>query len=198
MQQVDPRHLLQELAGEMIAGAHAARSEGVLAGLGLGLGDEVGKIADRVTGAQHQAGRRFRDQADRDQRLARIEPELGVERGCCRQRRGREQERVAIRRGLHHGLRRDRAAGAAAMLQDEGALGLRRQPVDQQPRRQVERPAGGDRQDHAHRAGRPLLRRRRQRRRERAMHSNHQGGRARDHRILRKAARRGPMDSGTQ
>ena len=91
----------------------------------------------------------------------RIEAELGIERRRRRQRRRREQEGAAVGGRLHHRLRAHRAAGAGAMLQDERPLGLRRQPVDQQPRRQVQRPARGVGHDHAHRAGGPFLRQRR-------------------------------------
>ncbi len=90
-----------------------------------------------------------------------VEWQIGVERRRDRDRRGGEQQRLAVRRGLRHLLRAEAAAGAAAVFQDEGALGLRRQPLVHQPRRHIDRTAGRKRHDHAHGGGRrPVLRRR--------------------------------------
>ena len=161
MQEIDAGHLLQHLAGKVIAGADAAGAEGVLAWRCFRLGNEVGEIANGVIGAHRHADRYFRDQADRGEVAQRIEGEPGIHRRHHGHRRGGEEEGGAVRRRLHHATQADRAAGAGPVLQDEDALGLRGQPVDQQPRREIDRTAGRVRHDDAHRAGGPVLRQRR-------------------------------------
>ena len=158
VQQIDPRQLLQQLAGEMIAGADAARPERVLAGLGLRASDQIGEIAEGAGGAHRETDRHLRHQADRGEIAQRIERKLGIDRRHHRHRRGRQQQGAAIGRRLHDRLQADRAAGAGPVLQDEHALGLRRQPLDQEPRGDIDRPAGGVGHNDAHRARRPFLR----------------------------------------
>ena len=66
----------------------------------------------------HQHDQRAgRDQADRREILARVVADIGIERRIDRERAGAaEHERVAVGRGLRDRARRDRAAGAAAVL----------------------------------------------------------------------------------
>ena len=68
---------------------------------------------------QHDQGA-GRDQADRGEILARIVTGVGVERRVDRERAGAaEDQRVAVRCTPRHGPRGDRAAGAAAVLDDD-------------------------------------------------------------------------------
>jgi len=136
----------------MIAGADAARPERVLARLGFRTSDQIGEIAEGAGGAYRETDRHFRHQADRGEVAQRIERKLGIDRRHHRHRRGRQQQGAAVGRRLHDCLQADRAARARPVLQDEHALGLRRQPLDQEPRGDVHRPAGGVGHDHAHRA----------------------------------------------
>jgi hypothetical protein len=160
VQQVDAGELLEKLAGEMIAGADAARREGIFAGRRLRLGNEIGEVARGMLGAHRQADRDLGDQADRSEVAQRVEGELGIDRRHHGHRRGGEQERAAVGRRLHHRREPDRAAGTGPVLQDEHALGLRRQAVDHQPRGEIDRPAGSIGHDDPRRARGPILRRR--------------------------------------
>src|SRR5262245_24315360 len=99
--------------------ADGARYEAIvdLAGIGLGVGNQLGGRARRQRRMHREHARLPADQPDRGEVLARIVAGVGIERRIDIERTGiGEQDGVAIGRALGDRPRRDGAAGAAAVL----------------------------------------------------------------------------------
>src|SRR5580700_3025145 len=84
--------------------------------------------------------------------------ELVIERNVDGIANGGQEERMAVRCGLHHCLGRDIASGAGSVLNDEWLTKPLGQPLSQQAREDVGRAAGGKTDDDAHRPCRKSLR----------------------------------------
>src|SRR5205085_697709 len=98
--------------------------------------------------------------------------ELLIERGVDRVGRAEDEERVAVGRRIHHHLGGDVAAGARAILDDALLSQPLEEPLTDQPRGDVGRPAGGKSDDETQWAVRISLRARDTRKR----HSSRSGG----------------------
>ena len=117
MHQRDAGGARKIFAGDVARGAGAGGAEIDLAGIGLGVGDQLGHGLGRERGIHHQRIRRIADHADRRKILARIVADILVERRSDRQRAGiAEQQRVAVGIALRHRLGADGAAGAGAVV----------------------------------------------------------------------------------
>ena len=93
---VDPGLDLEQRAEQMRRRAEP-RAEIQLAGVGLGVGDELRDRLGRHLVRHHHDMRQQREARDRREHLERIEAGVDVERGRDRERAGRaEQQRVAI------------------------------------------------------------------------------------------------------
>ena len=103
------------------------------------------------------------DAGDRRGVANEVEIELFVERGVDRVGDGGKQQRISVRRRVHHGLGADIAAGARPVLRHEGLAEPLVQPLTDQARRDVDPAAGGKAGDDAHRPRRILVRRRKPR-----------------------------------
>src|SRR5262249_10540476 len=119
MQHVDAGHRLKQLALQMGGGSDTTRRHGELAGIGLGMGDELG---DRPRWNREV---RYHDVVDtgdasngRDV-AAEIETKLFVQRSTDRVSRSDEEERIAVRERAHDRLGGDIAARARPVLNDE-------------------------------------------------------------------------------
>ena len=88
--------------------------------------------------------------------LTRIEAELLHLRRQRDVGDGREQQRVAVRRGGRDLAGAERAAGARTVLDHEGLAELGGQVLRAEPRHHVGVAAGAERHDHGHRPGRPI------------------------------------------
>ncbi len=124
-----------------------------LAGIGLGVGDQLRHVAHRdVLAGDHDVGD-DRHEADRREVLQRIVAGTAVERGADRHRGGAaDEQRVAV------GLRRcgraagERAAGARAIVDDHLLAERGRQLLADQPPHDIDRAAGRERHDQPDRA----------------------------------------------
>ena len=120
-------------------------------------------------GRVHQHDQRTgRDQADRREILARVVADIRIERRIDRVRAGAaEAERVAVGRGLRDLARRDRAAGAALVLDHDLLAERLAHLLGDDARHHVVAAAGGVRNDQGDRPRRIVLRRRAGRREQR-------------------------------
>ena len=129
-----------------------------LAGMLLGVGDQLGKRVDR-----QRVGRRDRVAVARDQRDAHQVLELVVktlvEQRVDRIEIGADEQVVAVARARHHVVRGERRAGAGLVIDDDRVPERRAQAIGDEARRNVGRPAGREADHHADRAGRIVLRR---------------------------------------
>src|SRR5262245_32845470 len=119
MQHVDAGHRLKQLALQMGGGSDTTRRHGELAGIGLGIGDELG---DRPRWNREVRYHHVVDTGDASNRrdvAAEIETKLFVQRSTDRVYRSDEEERVAIRRRTHDAFVGDIAARARPVLDDE-------------------------------------------------------------------------------
>ena len=140
---VDAGQHLEQFARHVDRGSVAGRRHVELAGIGLGVGDQLGNGLDRQRGMhQHDVGE-ANDARDRLHLLHEIERQLVVERGVDRIRRRDQQQRVAVRRGAQHLLGGDIGAAARPVLDHEGLPEFLRKPLPHQARRHIRRAAGG-------------------------------------------------------
>ena len=159
MHHVDAGEHLEEFTGHVDRGPVAGRCHVELAGIGLGIGDQLGDGLDRQRGMHHHDVGEANDARDRLHLLDEIEIELVVERGVDRVRRSDQQQRVAVRRGPQHLLGGDIGAAARPVLDDERLAEFFRKPLPHQTRREIRRAAGGVADHQPHRPRRIGLRR---------------------------------------
>jgi hypothetical protein len=140
--EVGPGAQLEQLGDQMgeVAVAHGAEIE--LAGIGLGIGNQLLHGLRREIRRHHQHLVAFGDLGDRREMLGGVVVAEPVDRRPDHQRAGiAEQERIAVGLGASDRLAAERAAGAAAVLDDHGLAENRSEPLRHQPRGGVDRPA---------------------------------------------------------
>ena len=147
--EIDACHALEELADEMRGAAFAEGREVELAAAapwraGSAPAPKRGhrRIHDQHVGAGDE-------RADGREVALQIERELAVERRVARDRRGDDEERVAVGVRFRGDLRADVAARAAAVVDDDRAAPERVELVRDEPRRDVVQTAGRERDDEA-------------------------------------------------
>ena len=117
--------------------------------------------------AREQNKRRLRDQHDRREISRRI-----IKRGLVERLIGgvrahiAEHELVAVRRSFRYAGAAGHAAGAADVFDNDLLAEQLGKARSKDPSDRIGRPTGGERHDHGHRSGRPVLRERRRNRYE--------------------------------
>ena len=155
---VDAGHHLEQLARHVDRGAVAGRRHVELAGIGLGVGDQLGDRLDRKRRMDiHHVGKAD-DAGDRDDVAQKVETELVVERGVDGIGRRHQQQRVAVRRGAHDRLGGDIGAAAGPAFHHDRLAEPLRQPLPGEPRGDVGGAARGIADDQADRPRRVGLR----------------------------------------
>ncbi len=156
----EPRHLVEQLAGQMHRGAVSGRRIVRLAGIGLGVGDE---LLHRMRRRRHRHRHHVRvvaDQADRREIGNRIERQGREQEFVHRKRHRLQQHGVAVRVGLGDGIGADRGRAAALVLDHHLLAPDRRQLGGDDARDGVGAAARRKRHDEADEARRKGLRRR--------------------------------------
>jgi len=163
MLEFDPGHHLEQLAGDMAGRALAAGAHIDFAGVGLGIGDELGRRCGRHRRV-HQHDQRRADR-DRHRRQVDGEPEtdIGVERLVHRVARIGHEQRVTVGRRAHGELGGDVGGAARTVLDHERLAEPLRQPLRHHARGDICRAARRDGDQDPDRAGRIGLRVRRRR-----------------------------------
>ena len=159
---VDAGRVLDHLHGQVQRIADAARSVVELAGIGLGLGDQLLHRGDAGFRARHQDEVGGDELRHRREVVDRVERQAVVERGRDGGAVGVLQDGVAIRRRFRDLVGGERAAGAGAILDDRpagrpGRTACRRAAAPARPprrRRRTARSAGSDDWDRSGRARR--------------------------------------------
>ena len=154
--ELDADLLRDQLGGQVRAGQGAGRAVAELAGIGLGIGDEIVPVLDRAVGGHHDAERIARDVDDVADVLDRVPVDLGRV-GQPEHTERNLRQRVAVRRGGLHLLGRQRAAGARLVLDDDRLAQRLRGVVRQRAHRDVGRPARRKSDDELDRSGRKSL-----------------------------------------
>lgn len=126
--------------------------------MGPGMAGEGLEVGDRQRRRHHQVQADVGDVADRHEVLPRVVAELVEQRVDRHGEPVDEQERVAVRRSLHHGIGAEAAVDARLVLDDEGGLQLLRQLVADQARHDVRPRPRWIRNDDAHGPAGPLRR----------------------------------------
>ena len=147
---VDAGHELEQLGRDMGSGAVARRGEVELAGIGLGIGDELGNRFDRQRRIHLHDHGGAHDARDRSDIAEEIEIEVVVERHVDHVRRRDQEQRIAVGRRVGSGLGTDIAAGARPVVDDELLAEPLRQPVADQAGVDVGRGAGRKADDDMH------------------------------------------------
>jgi hypothetical protein len=142
VRKVEPRGPLEQLAGEMLRGAHTGGAEAVFSGRRADQGDELLHVADRQVVGNRQDVGGGRDLRDRRQVLERIIAHLVEQAGIDDDLGGvREQQGVAVGRRLGDAVAGDVAAGARHVLYHDRLFPGLCQLVADRPRDDVVRPA---------------------------------------------------------
>src|SRR5262249_36813079 len=134
---------LQKLTGHMGRAADARRCKGERSWIAFCVCDQVWNRLSRNRGVYRQDRSGAADARDRGHVADEIEIELLVERRIDRAARTDHEERVAVRRCLHHRLGADVAAGARPVVDEELLTKTLRQPLAEEPRDDVGPPTGG-------------------------------------------------------
>src|SRR5262249_58261204 len=119
MNHINASHHLEQLASYMGSGAVAGGGHVDLAGVGLGIGDELGDRLDRKRWIDLHDERFARDPCDRHDVTNEIETELVIERGVDRVRGRGQEERMTIRLSAHDQLGCDVGASPWPIFDDE-------------------------------------------------------------------------------
>ena len=151
MQHVEAGHHLEQFARHMRRGPDAGRRHVDLAGVGLGIGDELGSRPRRHRRVDLQDHGHAEEAGDRCDVIDEIVAELLEQRRIDRVDRIDEEQGVAVRWRAHDRLGSDIVAAARPVLDDELLAKPLRQPAGKQARRDIGR-AGGRGNDDAHRA----------------------------------------------
>ena len=141
MCEVHAGHELEQLSRDMLRAADAGRGHVELAGIGLGVGDELGDGLDRHRGVDLHDQRNALDLPDRRDVADKVEAELLVERDVDCVLRVDQQQRVAVGRHVGHGFGCDVAGGTRPDLDEELLAELLRQELRDQTRDDVGRAA---------------------------------------------------------
>ena len=158
MHHLDPGHHLEQLAREMGRSSDPGRCRGELAGIGLGISDELGNRLGRDRWVHHHDVGGSDDARDRGNVADQIEIELFVEcRVDCVESTDHEQ-RIAVRRCAHDRFCANIAAATRPVIDNKLLAEAIRQPLTQQTGNDVGRSAGSEWDDPAHRPRRIGLR----------------------------------------
>ena len=144
-------HRHEQFAREMHRRAVARRGHVHLAGIGLGVGDELRNGFCRNVRAHRHDVRRARDASDGHDIANEVEVQLGIKRGVDRIRRIDQQNGVAVGRGVHDRFGADVVSGSGLVLDDELLAEPLRQPLRDHARGDVGAAAGREWHDDAHR-----------------------------------------------
>ena len=154
---VDAGEPAEQIAGEPRGDDAGAVVE--LAGIGLGLGDQL-LHGLRAVGANDQQRGVLRGQRDRREVLKRVVGQiLGGDRVHHQRDVHGDQQRVAVRRGLRDLLCADRGIAAGAVLDHDRLAPALGQLLAEQACHEVGRPARRERHDELHRPGWERIRR---------------------------------------
>src|SRR5262245_56119459 len=149
--EVDAGHHLEQFTGNMVSGTNAGRRHVDPAGIGLGIGDELGNRLDRHRG-MHLYGKRVASNArDRRDVADEIEIELVVEGGVDRVHSNASEKRIAVRGRTYNGLGGDIAGSSWSVLDDELLVEPLRQPFSYQACHDVGATSGSKSDNDAHR-----------------------------------------------
>ena len=140
--------------------AVAARGHVDLAGIGLGVGDELGNGFGRQRRRHHHEERRVGNARDRREIADEIEAEVAVERGVEHVGQHRAEHRVAVGRRARGGFGADVARKSRPVLDHERLAEQVRQPLPDEARHDVGRVAGRKADHDPHRPRRIGLRER--------------------------------------
>src|SRR5215510_4483051 len=132
-------------------GSDTTRRRGELAGIGLGIGDELGDRPRWNREVRYYDVGHTGDAGNRRDVAAEIETKLFVHRSIDRVCRGEQEERVAIGRRAHDRLGGDIAASTRPVLDDEWLAKAFRQPLAHQTCDDVESTSCGGTDDQTHR-----------------------------------------------
>ena len=157
MDDVDAGPQLQQLAGDVRRRAVADRGEMQPARMCLGLCNDILHAVDRRAGVSRDQLRHADDQGHRGEIALDVIVEL-VEQRIDGVRGKREQEAVTVGRRFRGSLGAHRAAGAAAVLDDDRLSERLRQAILHDARDDIRPPARRVRHDEAHRLCGPVLR----------------------------------------
>jgi hypothetical protein len=124
-----PALLLEQFARQVAGAAVAAAAVVELAGVGAGIGNQVGQAGDvvlfRRVGVHDQHVGHAHHLCDAGKVLASVVGHALEQPGVDRMRgRGRDADGVAVRRGLGHRVGANVAASAGLVLDDDGAQGV--------------------------------------------------------------------------
>ena len=157
--QLDAGHLCEECGGKVRCRPFTDRPVVELPGPGLGVRDQFSQGAHRQLPGDDHVERRGEQLGDQGEFLGGVGQRPPQRRVQHQAGRARDEERVAIRRGLGQGLGADDLARTGDVLHHHRLADLRAEAGGERPRRQVARPSGGIGDDDAHLPGRPGLRR---------------------------------------
>ncbi len=129
MHDVDAGRQLEFLPGEMVRSADAGRAEIHLAGIRLGVTDQLRNVARREIEVGGEGERRMRDHRHRSEVSSGIVLEIAIHRRAHGQRRGRYQQRMSVGRRGGDEFGADGAPGAGAVLDHERLSRRSRQPL---------------------------------------------------------------------
>ena len=145
---LDPGQQLDQVRRQVRRRARALRRIGDLAGVRLGVGDQLPDVGRGEVLAHHQRVRHPHQQRDRRE-LRRIEADVGIEQLHEGDGRGRaDEQRVAVRRRAERLRGADRHAGAADVLDDDRLAPFLAELIGDHPRQHVGGRSGRGRQDH--------------------------------------------------
>ena len=150
---------LKNLDRDMRVGVVAARGPVQLARVAPGIDQQFFHVGRRHPHIRNDdAGGRtdMHDRGEIGQRIGRTPPQQHVVDAGPRIS---QEQRIAIRRGIGHRLRADRATGTTAVVDDELLAQSFRELLREQTRHDVIRTPGRKRHDHAHWLVRVVLRR---------------------------------------
>src|SRR5260221_4727447 len=150
MNEIDARHHLEELAGDMDRGSDTAGRHVDFARIGFGISDELGNGLGRNRWVDLHDERHADDARDWRDVAHEIEFEVFIERHVYRVGRSDLQKRVAVRRRPQGRLSRDIAGSTRPVVDYEFLTETLRQPLRHDARNNVGRPAGGKANDDTH------------------------------------------------
>ena len=157
MHRLDTGFGYEFFAGQMHGGAGARRAEQQLARIRAAMRDEITQGFDAERRRHHQRIGAVADVGDAGQIPHGVERKLGLHRHMDGNARGRGQQRVTVGRGLGHEVRRNRAAGAGTVFNDDRLAPVLAHLLADDARQRVGRAAGGEGDDDAYGFGGEFL-----------------------------------------
>lgn len=156
---VDPGDVVQQFAGQVRGGAGAGGGEVQLAGLALGLGDELAERFHAGAGGHHEHVREGHAHGDGGQVLQRVVAHLHHVGRDAQRAHGAEQQHGTIRRAVGDPGMGELAARAGLVLDDDALADVFAQLLGDDAGRDVGRAAGSEADHEGHGfLGREVLR----------------------------------------